>query len=331
MENSGLALGLFCLLALLSYWITSSIVGPLRQAVIVAHSVAEGNLQITTVATGRDEISQLLNAMRDMAEHFNNIVSSVARSSGRMTVVAHELDADSNGLSKRTAEQAAALEATATAMEQLTATVKNSADHAQQASQLAAAARTQAEQGGQVVEQAIASMDTISKGSARIADIISVIDEIAFQTNLLALNATIEAARAGESGKGFAVVANEVKELAKETAKATEDISAKIEAIQTDTTSSVDSITGILTIIDQIAHFQDTIAAAVEEQAATTSEIARSVSEASRGSQEITHNMHTVADAAQSTASGAEDSSRAASELARMATDLQNLVGAFRY
>lgn len=172
---------------------------------------------------------------------------------------------------------------------------------------------------------------TLGESSAEIGQIVKVITGIAQQTNLLALNATIEAARAGEAGKGFAVIANEVKELAKETAKATEDISQKIEAIQGDTGRSVEAISEIATIIDQISEFQNTIASAVEEQAATTSEIARSVTDASRGASEITSNMQAVASAAESTSSGAADSQQASSELARMAAELQTLVGKFTY
>ncbi|MFA7323882.1 MAG: methyl-accepting chemotaxis protein, partial [Candidatus Nanopelagicales bacterium] len=167
--------------------------------------------------------------------------------------------------------------------------------------------------------------------SVEIGKVIKVITSIAQQTNLLALNATIEAARAGEAGKGFAVVANEVKELAKETARATEDISHKIEAIQTDTTSAVEAIGEISTVINQISDIQNTIASAVEEQTATTNEIARNVSSAASGSQDISASISTVADAAQSTRQGAEDSQRAAVELATMAAELQRLLGQFQY
>src|SRR5262249_38683875 len=151
------------------------------------------------------------------------------------------------------------------------------------------------------------------------------------QTNLLALNATIEAARAGEAGKGFAVVANEVKELAKETAKATEDIGQRIEAIQRDTKSAVDTMGQISWIISQINDFQTTIASAVEQQTATTNEIGRSLAEAAKASAEIAQNVIAVAEAAQSTSAGASESQKSASELARTATELQRLVGQFRY
>ena len=174
-------------------------------------------------------------------------------------------------------------------------------------------------------------MDKLGRSNADIDKVIKEIKGVAEQTNLLALNATIESARAGEAGKGFAVVASEVKDLAKATGIATEDIAGKIAKIQEDTQRSVESISGILMIIDQIAEYQGTIASAVEEQAATTSEIARSVNDASRSSSEITGNMEAVSRAAQSAASGAAESQRAASDLARMAGDLQQLVGAFRY
>ena len=155
---------------------------------------------------------------------------------------------------------------------------------------------------------------------------IKVITSIAQQTNLLALNATIEAARAGEAGKGFAVVANEVKELAKQTAAATEDISRKIEAIQNDTKRSVQAIQEIGGIIGQINDYQNTIATAVEEQAATTAEIARSAAEASHASEKISTSIDNVSSAANSASEGAANTLAAAEELARLASGLRGLL-----
>ena len=166
-----------------------------------------------------------------------------------------------------------------------------------------------------VAENTNATVSKLGDSSTEIGQVIKVITSIAQQTNLLALNATIEAARAGEAGKGFAVVANEVKELAKETAKATEDISRKIEAIQTDTKAAVEAIAEISGVINQINGISNTIATAVEEQNATTNEMARNVSEAARGSGEITSNIAGVAQAAESTSRGAGDTQKAAQQL----------------
>ncbi len=184
------------------------------------------------------------------------------------------------------------------------------------------------------VKTANSTNETINKlgqSSAEIGQVIKVITSIAQQTNLLALNATIEAARAGEAGKGFAVVANEVKELAKETAKATEDISRKIEAIQGDTSGAVSAIGQISTVIGQISDIQNTIASAMEEQSATTNEIGRNLAEAAKGSTDISKNIGGVAEAARSTAAGAGDTLKSAQSLEKMAADLQLLVGQFRY
>jgi len=157
------------------------------------------------------------------------------------------------------------------------------------------------------------------------------IRDIAEQTNLLALNATIEAARAGEMGKGFAVVASEVKDLAQETARATEDISRRVQAIQTDTTGAVTAIEGISAVIARISDFQTTIASAVEEQTATTAEMNRSVSEAAGGTGEIAQNITGVAEAAQLTSQGVSETQQATAEMARLSTELSSLVATFRF
>ena len=169
-------------------------------------------------------------------------------------------------------------------------------------------------------------MTKLGESSTEIGKVIKVITSIAQQTNLLALNATIEAARAGEAGKGFAVVANEVKELAKQTARATEDIGHKIETIQADTKGAVDAIGQISSIINQINDIQSTIASAVEQQTATTYEISRSVNEAAVGSREIAENVLSVAQAARGASDGASHTKRAADELAIIAVELQNLL-----
>ena len=181
------------------------------------------------------------------------------------------------------------------------------------------------------LEKTNATVSRLGDSSAEIGQVIKVINSIAEQTNLLALNATIEAARAGEAGKGFAVVANEVKELAKQTGKATEDISHKIKAIQASSHEAVQAIGEIGQVINQINDISNTIASAVEEQSATTNEISRNVAEAARGVDEITQNVTGMAEAAKGTASGANETQMASAELARMAAELQDLVGQFQY
>ncbi|MFB9888580.1 methyl-accepting chemotaxis protein, partial [Planobispora takensis] len=195
-----------------------------------------------------------------------------------------------------------------------------------------------ANEGAKVASQAVAVAEStnatvaqLGASSAEIGSVIKTITSIAEQTNLLALNATIEAARAGDAGKGFAVVAGEVKDLAQETAKATEDISRRVEAIQADTESAVAAIAEISQIIGKINDYQLTIASAVEEQTATTTEMNRNVADAAAGSADIAGNISVLADAARVTAEGVADSQKAAADLAELSTRLHALVAGFRY
>ena len=178
-------------------------------------------------------------------------------------------------------------------------------------------------------QTATGTVAKLGDSSREIGDVVKVITSIAEQTNLLALNATIEAARAGEAGKGFAVVASEVKDLAQETARATEDISRRIEAIQSDSEEAVAAIARIAEIIEEVNSYQSTIAAAVEEQTATTGEMSRSVQEAAAGAGGIAGNIEYVATAAQSSSTGIVEAQRAAAELAQLSGDLRELVSRF--
>ncbi len=240
--------------------------------------------------------------------------------SDQMSRSAEETAVQADVVSAAAAQVSDSVQTVASAVEEMSVSVREIAQNAGEASRVA----------GQAVEVAEITNATVSKlgvSSAEIGEVIAVITSIAEQTNLLALNATIEAARAGEAGKGFAVVANEVKELAKETAKATDDISGKIAAIQSDTGGAVEAIGRISSIIAQISDIQNTIATAVEEQNSTTNEIARNVSEAARGSSEIAENIGSVAGAARATTEGAAAIQDASAALGSIADELQSLVG----
>ena len=263
------------------------------------------------VRTGH-EVAQIAEGVASAAEQLN-------ATSQQMSANAEETSAQANVVSEGADQVNKNLQTVATGSEEMSASIKEIAKNAHESAKVATSAVKVAEETNQIVSK-------LGTSSTEIGQVIKVITSIAQQTNLLALNATIEAARAGEAGKGFAVVANEVKELAKQTAKATEDISRKIETIQTDTKESVDAIGIISGIINQINDISATIASAVEEQNATTNEMARNVSEAARGSGEITKNIAGVAEAAKSTTQGASDSLKAAESLSKMSNELRELV-----
>ncbi|HRF45440.1 MAG TPA: methyl-accepting chemotaxis protein, partial [Candidatus Competibacteraceae bacterium] len=273
--------------ALLGWLITRSVTAPLRRCGGICGVLAEGDMSHDVSAelvARRDEIGDQARAMQAMVTQLKNTVSQVTQATNQVSSAAAEIAQGSADLSRRTEEQASALEETASSMEELTSTVKQSADNAGQANQLASAARTQAEQGGEVVEQAITAMSAINTSSRKIADIIGVIDEIAFQTNLLALNAAVEAARAGEQGRGFAVVAGEVRKLAQRSADAAKEIKSLI----TDSVAKVEdggrlveqsgkTLQEIVTAVKKVSDIVAEIAAASREQASGIEQVNKAI------------------------------------------------------
>ncbi len=334
----GFGIAALVFLLVLAYRLTGAILGPLGRTVTALEEVAKGDLTVRLKIESNDELGRTAVAVNTAVEAMHSSVVSIALSAGSLASAAEELSAVSSqmGDSSRTTSKQAGLasaaadqvsknvETVAAGTEQMGASIKEIASNATRAAQVAEDA----------VRSADATNATVSKlgaSSAEIGNVIKVITSIAAQTNLLALNATIEAARAGEAGKGFAVVANEVKELAKETARATEDIARKVEAIQSNTTGAVTAIGQIAGIVRQINDISGTIASAVEQQAATTSEIGRNLEQAAQGSSEIAGSITHVAEAAESTSSSVQNAQQAAQELSQMAASLHQLVSRFTY
>jgi methyl-accepting chemotaxis protein len=273
----------------------------------------------------------LLDTLVEPLQFVARNADALAASSAQLSDVSRQLGHAAAETSAQTQVVSAAAEqvshttqSVATSTEEMAASIKEIAKNAGESARVA----------GQAVKVAETTNATVAKLGASAIDIgkvIKVITSIAQQTNLLALNATIEAARAGEAGKGFAVVAQEVKELAKETAKATEDIGRSIDSIQTDTQEAIEAIGQISTIIAQINDISSTIASAVEQQSATTNEMGRNVAESARGGSEIARNITKVAEVSRSTATGAGQTMTAATELARMAAELRQLISKFTF
>src|SRR5579884_2305837 len=301
----------------------------LKQVSVMATEVVAGNLTIQNEITRKDEIGRLSEALNRMTEHLRKMVYQIQEKGAQIASTSKELSLSSQRMSANSEETerlvstvSAASEQTsrnvqtvATAAEEMTATLKEISANVLKATQITS----------QAVDVAQGTNQTISKlgeSSAQIGEVVKVITAIAQQTNLLALNAAIEAARAGEAGKGFAVVANEVKDLAKKTAQATEQIGQKIGVIQTDTKEAVSAIGEISGIIREINEIATTIAGALEEQTATTQEISRSVQEAARGTGDVSRNIAEVVSAAKRTAEAAASLLTISQSLGKMGTQL---------
>ncbi|MGY1815491.1 methyl-accepting chemotaxis protein [Blastococcus sp. SYSU D00820] len=320
----------------LALLVARSVTAPVRRIRQVLAQVADGDLRVRAGRTGGGELGEVAQSLDHTLDSLGSVLHLVGDSAQRLAGASDKLNSASGAIADnaRTAagqadavvtsagDVASSVDTVAAGSSQMEAAIREIATNAAQAARVA----------GQAVTVAEATTRTVGKlgdSSQEIATVVKLINGIAEQTNLLALNATIEAARAGEAGKGFAVVASEVKELAQETARATEDISRRVEAIQADTAGAVEAIGQISSVIGEINDFQATIAAAVEEQTATTNEMNRNVMEAANGSQQIANAISGLAAGTQETNSRVEDAQRAAAELARMSDELQQAIAHF--
>jgi methyl-accepting chemotaxis protein len=300
-----------------------SIIEPMRQARDVARAIAAGDLTQTVNDNGRDETSELLRALAEMQQWLQGIVGDVRGASSQIEVASREVAAGNADLSQRTEQTAGSLQQTASSMEQLTGTVGQSADAARQANQLAGSAAEVAQRGGKVVAEVVSTMVEINSSSKKIADIIGVIDGIAFQTNILALNAAVEAARAGEQGRGFAVVAGEVRSLAQRSAGAAREIKGLIG-------NSVEKVESGSRLVADAGTTMGEIVASVQRVADIIGEISAAAAEQTAGIGQINGAVNTLDEMTQQNAALVEQSAAAATSLSEQAARLAALVGRFR-
>ena len=309
--------------AVCAWRLTVGITEPLQNAVRAARRVADGDLSAEIEVNGTDETSQLLQALRDMNASLARLVGQVRQGADSIATASSQIASGNHDLSARTEEQASSLQQTAASMEQLTSTVKQNADNASQANQLALSASDVAVKGGQVVSQVVETMGAISSSSRKIADIIGVIDGIAFQTNILALNAAVEAARAGEQGRGFAVVAGEVRTLAGRSAEAAKEIKqliqtsvSKVEEGSAQVVQAGQTMDEIVSSVQRVTNIMGEISAASQEQTSGIEQINRAVAE-----------MDMVT---QQNAALVEESTAAAHAMQQQTGDLSQLISVFR-
>jgi len=299
------------------------IIGPLAAAAAVARAIAGGNLQRSFAVDRHDEVGKLMSALQQMNVNLQAIIGDVRSSASAIGDATREIADGNMDLAHRTERQAASLEETASSMEELSAAVRQNASHAEQANTCAASAAGVAREGGAVVSQVVHTMDEISGSAQRIADIIGLIDSIAFQTNILALNAAVEAARAGEQGRGFAVVAAEVRALAQRSAAAAKDIKQLID-------SSLATVSSGATLVQRAGSTMDGIVASVDQVSAIMAEITVATSEQSAGIALVNRAITSLDDTTQQNAALVEHAATAAASLAEQAQGLLKTVSVFR-
>jgi methyl-accepting chemotaxis protein len=308
--------------ALLAWLATRSITGPLNRAVLVAHTVARGELGVRIDVDGADETGQLMQSLKDMTASLSDIVGQVRGATSAIAEASAEIAEGNLELSARTEQQASSLEETAASMEELTSTVRQNADNARSADSLVANASDVALKGGEVVRQVVYTMGSINESSRKIVDIIGVIDGIAFQTNILALNAAVEAARAGEQGRGFAVVASEVRNLAQRSAAAAKEIKSLIG----DSVSKVDAGNKLA---GQAGATMDEVAASVQRVSEIMAEITLASEEQRAGIEEVNQAIVDIDGATQKNAAVVEKASDAAQAMRTQAAALTRSVSLF--
>ncbi|WP_198969828.1 methyl-accepting chemotaxis protein [Xylophilus sp. ASV27] len=315
---AALALGV-----VMAWRITHSITTPMARAVRVAQAVAGGELGNRVEVDSTDETGQLLQALKDMDESLARIVAEVRGGSDSMATATAQIASGNLDLSSRTEEQASALEQTTAAMQELSGTVQQNFASGKHAAELAESASQVALRGGQVVSDVVHTMEAINTSSRKIADIIGIIDGIAFQTNILALNAAVEAARAGEQGRGFAVVASEVRSLARRSAEAAKEIKTLID-------ESVHNVSGGCTLVEKAGSTMDEIVVSVRRVADIMGEISTASQDQSHGIEQINQAMAQMDQVTQQNAALVEESAAAAQSLEARALSLVRTVGAFR-
>ena len=295
---------------------------PVKGTNEILQAMASGDLTRSMDGTFQGEFANLQASVNSTIEHLRETIVPIQQASDLITTSASEIASGNTNLSSRTEQQASALEETASSMEQLTSTVKNNADNAQQANQLAANARQAAERGGEVIGNTVHAMEAIDAASAKIVEIIGVIDEIAFQTNLLALNASVEAARAGEQGRGFAVVATEVRNLAGRSATAAKEIKGLIQ-------DSVEKVRVGAELVNESGETLEGIVSGVKKVGDIISEIAAASQEQSAGIDQVNQAVTSMDEMTQQNAALAEQTSAASAGLSDKALEMERLMSFF--
>ena len=319
----GCSVVVFVLALVATLSLRASIVAPLNQAILIAETVASGDLSQEFNSDLEGDFGRLLGALGTMEDTLTDLVSRIKQSTDSITASAADIDHGNTDLSRRAEDQVSSLTETAASMEQLTATVRQNAERAHSASGLAVQASAIAEQGGSVVGEVVQTMQAISGSSRKIVNIIQVIEGIAFQTNILALNAAVEAARAGEQGRGFAVVASEVRNLAQRSAVAAREIKALISA-------SVEQVESGAGQVGKAGKTMEEIVGAVGQVSALLGEISTALREQSEAISHVNVAVSHMDGSTQETASLVQHAVSTASALSAQARDLEQAVGAFK-